>query len=315
MRWLILLLLALAAPAHAEKVKALKITVLVTNVAGEPWAGRGEWGFAALVEADGKRILYDTGASPDLALANAEAMGIDLSDIEEVVLSHNHRDHTAGLLRMRETLAKKNPKALSIVHVGAGMFEPRWAKNGQDGNHVAAIRRAYEATGGRFVVHDGPVELLSGIWLTAPVPRRHPEKNWMRHAFEVDTPKGRIEDTVSEDGALAIETADGTVVLTGCGHAGVVNISDEARRVTKAPTYAMIGGLHLYQADDPTLQWTSDQLRAAGIRHLLAAHCTGFEATDRLRALAGMNRKTAVVAGVGSTFELGKGISTLSLAR
>lgn len=316
MRWLALLLLALlAVPASAAPVKALKITVLVTNVAGEPWAGRGEWGFAALVESDGRRFLYDTGASPDLVLANATALGIDLSDIEEVVLSHNHRDHSAGLLTLREALSKKNPRAMSRVHVGAGMFVPRWAKDGRDYNHAASIRAAYEATGGRFVVHDKPVELAPGVWLTAPVPRKHPERNWMRHAFEVDTPRGRVEDDVAEDGALAVETAEGTVVLTGCGHAGVVNIGEEAQRVTSAPVVAVIGGLHLYQADEATLKWTAERLRALGVRQLLAAHCTGMEATYRLRADIGMTRESAVVAGVGSSYTLGSGISTLSLAR
>lgn len=321
MRWLarLLLLVAMVLPAMAlaqpARVKAMKITVLVTNVAGEPWAGRGEWGFAALVEADGRRILYDTGASPDLVLANAAVLGIDLADVEEVVLSHNHRDHTAGLLELRRQLSARNPRAMSRVHVGAGMFEPRWTKDGTDHNHALAIRQAYLATGGRFIVHNAPAELAPGVWLLAPVPRRNPERNWSG-AFQIDTPAGRADDTVAEDAALAFVTADGTVLLTGCGHAGIINITELAQQVTKDPRLqTIVGGIHLFNADDKTLAWTSERLRAAGIRYLLAGHCTGMEATYRLRRDAGMSRDTAVVAGVGSAFELGHGLSVLSLSR
>jgi 7,8-dihydropterin-6-yl-methyl-4-(beta-D-ribofuranosyl)aminobenzene 5'-phosphate synthase len=77
---------ATAAAAVQHPVRALKITVLVTNVAGDPRAGDGEWGFSALVEVDGHKILYDTGASPDLVLRNARALHVDLSDVEDVVL-------------------------------------------------------------------------------------------------------------------------------------------------------------------------------------------------------------------------------------
>ncbi len=79
--------------------------------------GIGEWGFAAVVEADGHRILFDTGARPDTVLNNAKELGVDLSNITEVVLSHNHSDHTGGLMTLRRALAAKNPAALSQAYV------------------------------------------------------------------------------------------------------------------------------------------------------------------------------------------------------
>jgi metal-dependent hydrolase (beta-lactamase superfamily II) len=189
-----------AEPAH---VKALKITVLVTNLAGDAYAGGGEWGFAAVVEADGHRILYDTGASPDLALRNAQTLKIDLATIEDVVLSHNHRDHTGGLLTLRRELAKTNPRALSRAHVGAGIFVPRIAADGRRNvNYAEQIKAEYEATGGKFVVHDGPAELFPGVWLTGPVPRAHPEHNW-QPGVKIDSATGPVEDTLAEDSALA----------------------------------------------------------------------------------------------------------------
>jgi 7,8-dihydropterin-6-yl-methyl-4-(beta-D-ribofuranosyl)aminobenzene 5'-phosphate synthase len=78
---------------------------------------------------------------------------------------------------------------------------------------------------------------------------------------------------------------------------------------------AVIGGLHLFAASDETLAWTSEKLKVAGLRNLLAAHCTGIEATFRIRQLAGLDRKTAVVSAVGSSFTLGKGIDPLGLAK
>src|SRR5689334_3890867 len=120
-RLLLVALLALLAPhvALAAQVHALKVTVLSTMMAE---GGVGEWGYAALVEVDGRRILYDTGARPQTVLANAREFGIDLSSVEDVVLSHNHDDHTGGLLTLRNALKAKNPKALSRVHVAEGFF-------------------------------------------------------------------------------------------------------------------------------------------------------------------------------------------------
>ena len=82
--------------------------------------GLGEWGFAALVEADGHRLLFDTGARPETVLTNARELGIDLAGVTDVVLSHHHGDHTGGLLTLRRELVKDNPAALSRRYVGRG---------------------------------------------------------------------------------------------------------------------------------------------------------------------------------------------------
>ncbi|MFN0180027.1 MAG: MBL fold metallo-hydrolase [Gemmatimonadales bacterium] len=102
-------------PSH--RATAVKVTVLSTMLAGDPAGGIGEWGYAALVEVDGYRILFDTGARPETVLRNAAGLGIDLSAVTDVILSHNHDDHTGGLLTLRREMAKKNPAALGTVHV------------------------------------------------------------------------------------------------------------------------------------------------------------------------------------------------------
>jgi 7,8-dihydropterin-6-yl-methyl-4-(beta-D-ribofuranosyl)aminobenzene 5'-phosphate synthase len=303
-----------AAPAQ-HPVRALKITVLVTNVAGDPRAGDGEWGFSALVEVDGHKLLYDTGASADLVLRNARTLHIDLSDVEDVVLSHNHFDHVGGLMMLRTEFSKMNPRAMSRVHVAAGIFQPRLTSTGEDHNGLKDIRAQYLATGGNFIVHDGPTELLPGVWFTGPVPRPNNEKNWSP-GLSLDTPNGRIEDNVPEDSPLLFDTPEGTVILTGCGHAGVINIVEYARHLLGVqPLIAIVGGIHLFAASDATVAWTASKLKQYGLQNLLAAHCTGFEATYRLRQLIGLKRETAVVAAVGSSFTLGKGIDPLALAR
>jgi 7,8-dihydropterin-6-yl-methyl-4-(beta-D-ribofuranosyl)aminobenzene 5'-phosphate synthase len=304
---------AIADAKHA--VQALKITVLVTNLAGDPREGQGEWGYSALVEADGHKILYDTGASADLVLRNARALKIDLSDVEDVVLSHNHWDHVNGLMTLRSELSKINPRAMSRVHVGAGIFQPRLKASGEDSNGLKDIRAQYIATGGAFIVHDRPTQLWPGVWFTGPIPRPNPEKNWSP-GLSLQTAQGRIEDNVPEDSALVFDTQSGTVILTGCGHAGIVNIAEYARHIVgPQPLLAIVGGLHLFAASDATLAWTGAQLKSFGLQNLLAGHCTGIEATYRLREASGLERRTAVVSAVGSSFTLGRGIDPLELAR
>ncbi|HEY4974407.1 MAG TPA: MBL fold metallo-hydrolase, partial [Steroidobacteraceae bacterium] len=247
---------AAAETTVSRPVHALKITVLVTNVAGDQHQGDGEWGYSALVEVDGHRILYDTGASADLVLKNARALHIDLSDVEDVVLSHNHWDHVGGLMALRREFAAANPRAMSRVHVGARIFEPRLTESGEDDNGLRQIKADYLATGGVFIVHDKPTQLLPGVWFTGPVPRPNVEKNWSAGLWLVSA-QGRVEDNVPEDSALLFDTDDGIVILTGCAHAGIVNITEYARTILgNRPVLAVIGGLHLFSASDQTLAWT-----------------------------------------------------------
>lgn len=178
------------------------------------------------------------------------------------------------------------------------------------------VKPAYEATGGVFIEHDEALELYPGVWLTGPVPRVFPERNWPSRAGSIKAPGGLVEETIPEDMSLVFDTDKGLVVLSGCGHAGVINTLEFARtRVRRAPIHAAIGGFHLFQLDDKKLAWTATKLREFGVRHLLGAHCTGIEAVYRLRQLAKLDRGTCVVSSVGSSFALDKGIDPLALAR
>ena len=303
---------ASAAPESSARVGSLRITVLSTMLADD---GIGEWGFAALVEADGRRILFDTGARPTTVLENAKDLGLDLAGVEELILSHNHQDHTGGLLTLRRELRARNAAALTRAHVAKGIFWSRPGSDGREGNTMLALRRDYEAAGGTFVEHDGPIQITPGLWLTGPVPRVNPERNWSGRG-RVRGPDGLVEDTVPEDQSLVADTDRGLVLLAGCGHAGVVNTATYARRIVRAaPLHAAIGGFHLFPADDAALDWTAEQLHGFGLENLVGAHCTGIEAVYRLRDKAGLSRKTAVVGAVGATFELGKGIDPVRLAR
>ena len=305
---------ASGAAAEPGRVTALKITILSTMLADGNELG--EWGFAALVEADGRRLLFDTGEHTDVVWKNAQSLGIDLSTVPEVVLSHSHSDHVGGFLTLRRAVAAKTPAALARTHVGTGMFYPRTSGVPRvEGNPMIAIKPEYERTGGTFVTHAQPVQLYPGVWLTGPVPRKFPERNWSGRG-QVTTPAGVGEDNLPEDLALVFDTAQGLVVLTGCGHAGVVNTIDYARTVVRpARVHALIGGLHLFAANEATLTWTAERLRGFGVDALIGAHCTGIEVVYRMRAELGLDRAHAVVGAVGAAFELGRGIDPRRIAR
>ena len=307
-----------AAPPAEPPVKSLRITVLSTMLAGNPlYEGIGEWGFAALVEVDGRRILYDTGLRPETVLNNARELGVDLGDITDVVLSHYHPDHTGGLLTLRRAFAGKNPAAFSRVHVGTGIFWSRGTSaSGEPLNSMLTLKPGLEAAGCVFVEHGGPFEIAPGVWLTGPVPRVYPEQNWS-DTDHVQTPGGIVPDNIPEDSALVFDTRRGLVVLTGCGHSGGVNILTRAQAAVRpaASVHALIGGLHLFRADEKTLAWTAGKFREFGVANLLSTHCTGIEATYRLRALAGLKRETAAVGAVGATFDLDRGIDPRLLGR
>ena len=293
-------------PGVRPQVRALKVTVLSTMLTDN--RGIGEWGFAALVEADGHRLLFDTGARPETVLKNAVELGVDLADVAEVVLSHHHGDHTGGLMVLRRELAQKNPKALARAYVAPGIFLSRPRPDGSESNETIALKAPFEASGGTFAEVDKPTQIFPGAWLTGPVPRTHPERNWSGTS-KVKTPGGLVEDTIPEDMSLVLDTAQGLVAVSGCGHAGVVNTLEYARStVRNAPVFAALGGFHLFPATDQTLDWTAGKLHGMGLQNLLGAHCTGIEAVYALRQRLNLDRRHCVVGAVGSGFDLESGI-------
>jgi 7,8-dihydropterin-6-yl-methyl-4-(beta-D-ribofuranosyl)aminobenzene 5'-phosphate synthase len=177
------------------------------------------------------------------------------------------------------------------------------------------IKAEYTKLNGEFIQYTKPTEIFPGVWLTGPIPRKFPERNWSSLG-KVKTDAGLVEDTVPEDQALVIDTDKGLVVMSGCGHAGIINTIDYARSfIRPSPIFALLGGFHLFNANDQTLQWTGTKLKEAGLVNLLGGHCTGIEAVYRLREFTGLDRKTAVVSAVGSSFSLDSGIDPLNLAR
>ena len=269
----VLPVLLLAAAVRSEEIgdanDDLKITILSTMLADaagtDAYSTLGEWGFAALVEVGGGQYLYDTGYHPDVVASNAASLGIDLSSVTTVILSHNHRDHTGGLLTLRESLSNSNAGALSHLHVGDGFA----ARRGSSADAVAPTQATetlgrFLETDGRVTVHRIPAALAPGVWLTGPVPRRHDERNWSGSGL-VNLDNEIVEDNIPEDMAMVIETSRGLVILSGCGHAGIINIIDHAMEFTGSDSVlAAVGGFHLLAAGRQDLVWTAANLERAG---------------------------------------------------
>ena len=291
---------------QAQPVAKIRITILSTMLADT--RGVGEWGFSALVETDSSRILFDVGGRPTTVRDNADEMKIDLGGIQQVVLSHNHIDHTSGLAALRQRFP--DGKTFSTVYIGSGFF----LRDTLAATVGAGIRKpdslAFAASGGRFLVVDRFTKIAPGIWLTGPVPRKNPEKNYPPNKV-LHVGGSIIEDNVPEDMSMIIETPKGLVLLTGCGHAGIVNTMEYAQRQFPGQKItAVVGGFHLLAASDEQVSWTAGKFKDAGVQYFMGAHCTGLNATYRIRELTGLSKATCLVGSVGDTFDLDKGITT-----
>lgn len=295
--------------APSNMVSALKITTLSTMLVN--FNGIGEWGYSALVEVDGKKILFDTGQRPETVLQNAEDLGIVLADVEDVFLSHFHGDHTGGLLTLRKELKKINPNALIRVHVGKGIFNERLGHE----NNMPQIKDELEADGVQFIVYENQHELIPGVWITGPIERVHDEKNWFDH-IKIKMGDVFIEDYIPEDQSLVIDTSEGFVLISGCGHAGIINTLEYIRsNINNKKVSTVIGGFHLLDATDEHLKWTSEKLGDFGVTKIIGAHCTGINSLYTLRHLMNLSRSDAIVGSIGDSFDLENGINAGHIAR
>ncbi len=279
-----------------------QITVLATNISD--YGGLGEWSFAALFAGEQDAVLFDTGFKEDTVLHNVLHLGVDLSGVEKVVLSHFHSDHTGGLLILREHFRPANEGALSEVYVAAGFFEQRATATGVEvgpGDFASAqdFKVAAEALGINFTVVTEPTEIAPKLWLTGPVPRVEEHYNGPAGLY-INRDGASIPDIIMDDQSLGYLTDKGWLMTSGCGHSGLINTGKVLQSIKDEPIYSIVGGFHLWRANSETLNRTANWLEEQGLGLMMGGHCTGIAAAETIASQLQLPRSHISHAAIGS---------------
>jgi len=263
------------------------ITVLF-DAFGQDAAMTKDWGYSALVQIGGKRILFDTGGNSDILARNAKAKGVDLSKLDFVVLSHRHSDHLGGLsylLRVNPKIRIYAPKENFGVFGSdlPGTFYRRTESlpprmRYYDGKPPETMRFGTAFPGANIQSIDKTTEVAPGVTLIALVS---------------DTPGTRELKELS----LAIDTPDGLVLMVGCSHPGIEAIVAEAVKINRH-VHLIAGGFHLVVAQDDVIDRVVSALHDTyKVDYVAPGHCTGEPAFAALQKAFGPRY---VYAGLGS---------------
>jgi 7,8-dihydropterin-6-yl-methyl-4-(beta-D-ribofuranosyl)aminobenzene 5'-phosphate synthase len=255
----------------------IKITTLAENTAERGFLA--EWGLSMLIEAGGKKVLFDTGAGI-AAVHNAQLLDIDLATIDLIVLSHGHRDHTGGL-RSVLTRMKRSVEVMAHPDIWASKYT-RFRGKPEHYSGIPFRRELLESLGARFKMVRRPVHITDSISTTGEIPMLSDYEEIDSGLFDKESGK-MLPDKLADDLALIIDADFGLVVILGCGHRGLVNTLRHARKLTgKEFIYAAIGGTHLLNASRERLKKTAAELKEMGVLYLGVSHCTGFDASVSL---------------------------------
>lgn len=279
-------------PATSADPPKAQITILY-DAFGKPSGMKKDWGFAALIEYGGKRILFDTGDNPDILATNAKAKDVDLAKLDFVVMSHRHGDHMGGmdyLLSVNPTVKIYAPKENFGVY-GFSLPSSFYRKD----ESLAPEQRYYDGTPpqvmkfgsawpkANFELIEKTTEIIPGIHLIALVSDK-PTTLELREL------------------SLAIETDDGVVLVVGCSHPGIDRVVEAAASINER-IHLIAGGFHLLVAEDPDIDRIVTELRETRkVGYVAPGHCTGEPTFAALKKAFGDGY---LYAGLGTTIALG----------
>jgi len=265
-----------------------------------------EHGFSVLIRtfdnSKSHTILFDTGVSPEGVVINAKRMGLNLSEVEAIALSHGHYDHCGGLVAVSQVIRKPIP---IIVH--EDMFKTRGTVNAKGKvRRYPEFPKAEQIKPAEYVKTKNPY-LLAGntILVTGEIPRTTDfEKGFPGHQVLVDG-KWQPDPWIRDDRAVVINVKHkGLVVISGCAHAGIINTILYAQQVTKVTkVYAVMGGFHLAGKEcEPRINRTVERLKKLKPSLIAPSHCTGWRGK---LAIAEALPEAFVWNSVGNLYQLG----------
>lgn len=261
---------ALGAPAMAGD-PAARITILYDNSIATPGV-KAAWGFAALVEAHGRTVLFDTGGDPAVLRDNLAALKVDASRIQAVVVSHFHNDHTIGAGGLAA------PKGTSVYTPHS--FAP-----------YGEVTTALTATGLVPVALTEPKALFDGFTIAAP----------MSFPGRRLSATGAVVSDETWEEALLVDTPRGLVVVVGCAHPGIVPMLEQVKKATGKPIHMVVGGFHLLEKPLAEARAIASAVRSLGVALAGPTHCTGDDGIFAFREVFG---DAFVHGGVGQVIEV-----------
>jgi 7,8-dihydropterin-6-yl-methyl-4-(beta-D-ribofuranosyl)aminobenzene 5'-phosphate synthase len=279
---------------------SMSVTILCENCVGRPGL-MGEHGFSALIERDGRRFLFDTGPGASLP-QNTKILGKPLQNIDAIFISHGHYDHTGGL---KYALQENGPVDV-IAH--SGIFQAHMAKSpflpDSELRNVGCPHSKDDLiqAGARFQFTDQTNEIFPGIWFVSGIERK--AEQMPRDPQLVLFKSGQaVQDPMSDDASIVLETPKGPVLILGCAHAGVLNILDHVKdNMGISRLRAILGGTHLMFFPPDQIDAVIDRFETFGIEQIAVSHCTGMKAAIELGAHF-KNRFAAATAGSGFSFD------------
>ncbi len=250
----------------------VRITCLIDNAVRARSTLWGEHGLSFLIELQGRRVLFDTGASGTVLRHNVREVNVAPDSLAALVLSHAHYDHTGGL----GALLKLRPGLPLYAH--SDLLRERFSRQGEEAKSVGlrltepVLRRLAD-----LHLSATPQEILPGLWTTGeiadrPEPEGRSPQHWVRDG------QGWASDPYRDDMALVLDSPAGLVLVCGCCHAGLLNTLFHVQRTFGRNPVAVLGGAHLINADQAHLRRLVEVLRPLGPPALYLNHCTGHGA-------------------------------------
>jgi len=252
----------------------IRLTTLSENTAGRVGV-LAEWGLSVLVEVDDYKVLLDTGLDMSAAY-NATVLGVDLSTIDKIVISHGHRDHTGGLQRVLSAMRRKI-EIIAHPDIWAAKYSRTFSKQEQYAG-IPFSREALESLGATFTLSTQPVWLTDDIVTSGEIPMRTEYEKVDSQLF-VRQGGEFHPDPLRDDLALIVKSDKGLVVILGCGHRGMINTLYHAREIAgEEHIHMVIGGTHLINASREQIDLAVAELRGLGVEKIGVSHCTGLPA-------------------------------------